>query len=65
VDDDDRQDAERELMHLNGEMAKLMDQISDLEATDDLDPSQERLLEDLKNDEEGIDRAIQEVEDRL
>jgi hypothetical protein len=65
VDDEDRQNAERELMHLNGRMASLMDQIADLEAKDDLEPSEERFLQELKNQEEGIDREIRDVDDRL
>ena len=65
VDDEDRQNAERELMHLNGRMASLMDQIADLEAKGDLEPSEERFLQELKNQEEGIDREIRDVEDRL
>lgn len=63
--DDDRQDAERELMHLNGRMASLIDQISDLEAMGDLEPSQERFLEELKTEERSIDQLIQDVEHRL
>lgn len=63
--DDDRQNAERELMHLNGQMAKVMDQISDLEAIEDLEPSQERLLEELKIEEGNLSGSIKDVEDRL
>lgn len=65
MNDKDRQNAERELMHLNGRMASLMDQIADLEAKDDLEPSEERFLQELKNQEEGIDREIRDVKGRL
>ena len=63
--DDDRQNAERELMHLNGQMAKLMDQISGLEAIVDPEPSQERLLEELKIEEGNLSGSIEDVEGRL
>jgi cell division protein FtsB len=65
VNDDDRQVAERELMHLNGRMAVLMDRISDIESKGDLGPDDERQLEELKNEEEGINQEIRELEERL
>lgn len=52
-------------MNLNGRMASLMDQIADLENKQDRDQSEERRLDELKNEEEGINEEIRQVEDRL
>jgi hypothetical protein len=61
-DDERRGEAERRLMQLNGEMASLMDQISDLESNYDRSPSEDQRLQDLKAREEGINQEISEVE---
>jgi len=61
-DDSRRNDAARRLMHLNGEMASLMDQISDLESRTDLSPSDEQRLRDLKAREGGINQQIRDAE---
>lgn len=61
-DDTRRAEAERRLMHLNGEMASLMDQISDLESNHNRSPSEDQQLQDLKAKEEGINQEISDAE---
>jgi hypothetical protein len=63
--DDDRQVAERELMHLNGRMAALMDEIGDLEALDNPESYQETRLAEAKIEEANIARGIDAIEDRI
>jgi hypothetical protein len=65
VNDDDRQVAEHELMHLNGRMAALMDEIGDLEALDNPESYQERRLAEAKIEEANIAREIDAIEDRI
>lgn len=63
--ENDKEQAERELMHLNGRMAELMDKISDLEAIDDPEPYQESMLSELKIEEANLARQIETVESYL
>jgi hypothetical protein len=63
--ENDKEQAERELMHLNGRMADLMDKISDLEEIDDPEPYQESMLSELKIEETNLARQIETVESYL
>jgi hypothetical protein len=63
--DDDKQVAERELMHWNGRVAALMDEIADLDAIRDPEPSQERRLNEAKIEERNASSKVRELESRI
>lgn len=60
-----RQEHERRLSGLQGAHESLRDQISDLEAKDDLEAWEERQLQELRNRLDGLEREMDDIERHL